>query len=129
MADSLLNKIADLQLAEIRAKGLYKSERQLMSPQQSEIRVSQGRVLNLCANNYLGLANHPGIVEAAARGLRIHGYGMASVRFICGTQEIHKEPSNALSVPFFGPRTRSSTVLASMRTAASSRSCSMIETP
>ena len=128
MADSLLNKIADQQLAEIRAKGLYKSERQLMSPQQSEIRVSQGRVLNLCANNYLGLANHPGIVEAAARGLRTHGYGMASVRFICGTQEIHKN-SNARSVPFFAPRTRSSTVLASMRTEASSRSCSMIETP
>jgi len=97
MADSLLNKIADLQLAEIRAKGLYKSERQLMSPQQSEIRVSQGRVLNLCANNYLGLANHPGIVEAAARGLRIHGYGMASVRFICGTQEIHKTLERAIS--------------------------------
>ena len=97
MADSLLNQIADLQLAEIRAKGLYKSERQLMSPQQSEIRVSQGRVLNLCANNYLGLANHPGIVEAAARGLRIHGYGMASVRFICGTQEIHKTLERAIS--------------------------------
>ena len=97
MADSLLNQIADQELAEIRAKGLYKSERQLISPQQSEIRVSQGRVLNLCANNYLGLANHPGIVEAAARGLRNHGYGMASVRFICGTQEIHKTLERAIS--------------------------------
>ena len=97
MADSLLNHIADQQLAEIRAKGLYKSERQLMSPQQTEIRVSQGRALNLCANNYLGLANHPDIVEAAAHGLRIHGYGMASVRFICGTQEIHNDLERAIS--------------------------------
>ena len=59
--------------------------------------MAQGRVLNLCANNYLGLANHPSIVEAAARGLRTHGYGMASVRFICGTQEIHKALERAIS--------------------------------
>jgi glycine C-acetyltransferase len=98
MADSPLNHNAALQLAEIRAKGLYKSERQLLSPQQTEIQVAQGRVLNLCANNYLGLANHPAIIEAAARGLRAHGYGMASVRFICGTQEIHKDLERAISV-------------------------------
>jgi glycine C-acetyltransferase len=97
MTDSLLNRIAGQQLADIRAKGLYKSERQLISPQQAEIQVAQGRVLNLCANNYLGLANHPAIVEAAARALRIHGYGMASVRFICGTQDTHKTLERAIS--------------------------------
>ena len=97
MADSLLNHIANQQLADIRAKGLYKSERQLLSPQQAEIQVTQGRALNLCANNYLGLANHPRIVEAAARGLRELGYGMASVRFICGTQRIHKDLEHAIS--------------------------------
>lgn len=97
MADSLLNQIAGHQLADIRAKGLYKTERRLLSPQQAEIQVTQGRVLNLCANNYLGLANHPRIVEAASRGLQTHGYGMASVRFICGTQQIHKDLEGAIS--------------------------------
>ena len=82
MADSPLNQIAAQQLADIRANGLYKSERRLLSPQQAEIQVAQGRMLNLCANNYLGLANHPRIIEAASRGLQTHGYGMASVRFI-----------------------------------------------
>src|SRR5262245_29408944 len=97
MTDSLLNHIAAQQLADIRAKGLYKSERQLLSPQQAEIQVAQGRVLNLCANNYLGLANHPTIVEAAGRALRNLGYGMASVRFICGTQDTHKTLERAIS--------------------------------
>jgi len=97
MADSLLNQIAGQQLADIRAKGLYKTERRLLSPQQAEIQVTQGRVLNLCANNYLGLANHPRIIEAASRGLQTHGYGMASVRFICGTQQIHKDLEGAIS--------------------------------
>jgi glycine C-acetyltransferase len=97
MADSHLNQIAGQQLADIRAKGLFKSERRLLSPQQSDIRVSQGGVLNLCANNYLGLANHPRIVEAAIRGLHTYGYGMASVRFICGTHQIHKDLELAIS--------------------------------
>ena len=97
MADSMLNQIAGQQLDDIRAKGLYKSERRLLSPQQSEITVAQGRVLNLCANNYLGLANHPTIVDAGTEGLRTHGYGMASVRFICGTQQIHKDLECAIS--------------------------------
>ncbi|HKT33570.1 MAG TPA: glycine C-acetyltransferase [Nitrospira sp.] len=97
MADSLLNQVAGQLLADIRAKGLYKSERELLSPQQAEIQVAQGRVLNLCANNYLGLANHPRIIEAAARALHTHGYGMASVRFICGTQDLHKTLERALS--------------------------------
>ena len=97
MADSTLKQIVSEQLAGIRAKGLYKSERQLLSPQNTDISVAQGRVLNLCANNYLGLANHPRIIEAAIKGLRDHGYGMASVRFICGTQDIHKELERAIS--------------------------------
>ena len=97
MADSTLKQIISEQLASIRAKGLYKSERQLLSPQNTDISVAQGRVLNLCANNYLGLANHPRIIEAAIKGLRDHGYGMASVRFICGTQDIHKELERAIS--------------------------------
>lgn len=97
MADSTLKQIVSEQLASIRARGLYKSERQLLSPQNADISVAQGRVLNLCANNYLGLANHPRIIEAAMKGLRAHGYGMASVRFICGTQDLHKELERAIS--------------------------------
>jgi glycine C-acetyltransferase len=68
-----------------------------MGPQGSEISVAQGQVLNLCANNYLGLANHPVIVQAAEKGLETHGYGMASVRFICGTQDLHKQLEQAIS--------------------------------
>jgi glycine C-acetyltransferase len=97
MSYSSLKKILDQQLAEIRSRGLYKSERQLLGPQGPEIRVAQGHVLNLCANNYLGLANHPDIVRTATAGLQDHGYGMASVRFICGTQDLHKRLEQAIS--------------------------------
>ncbi len=97
MAYSSLKKILDQQIADIRVRGLYKSERQLLGPQGSEIHVAQGHVLNLCANNYLGLANHPDIVRAATKGLQDHGYGMASVRFICGTQDLHKRLEQAIS--------------------------------
>ena len=97
MAYNSFKKILDQQLAEIRAAGLYKTERQLLSPQSSEVRVAQGTVLNLCANNYLGLANHPEITKAATEGLKEHGYGMASVRFICGTQDLHKRLEQAIS--------------------------------
>ena len=97
MAYASLKHIVGQQLADIRTKGLYKSERQLLSPQGSEIRVAQGHVLNLCANNYLGLANHSQIVSAAIEGLKVHGYGMASVRFICGTQDLHKQLERAIS--------------------------------
>jgi glycine C-acetyltransferase len=97
MAYSSFKKHLDAQLADIRAKGLYKSERQILSPQGTGIRVDQGPVLNLCANNYLGLANHPEIVQAAVDGLKTHGYGMASVRFICGTQDLHKRLEQAVS--------------------------------
>lgn len=101
MAYTSLKQAAEQQLAEIRAAGLYKNERYLLSPQSSEIRVAQGEVVNLCANNYLGLANHPAVRQAAADGLKEYGYGMASVRFICGTHELHKRLERAISA-FFG---------------------------
>jgi glycine C-acetyltransferase len=86
------------QLAEIAAAGLTKSERIIVSPQQPRMAVAGGRpVLNLCANNYLGLADHPEIVQAAREALDRWGFGMASVRFICGTQSIHKELEQELS--------------------------------
>ncbi len=97
MAYNSLKKILVQSLAEIRSAGLYKHERQLLSPQGTDIRVAQGSVVNLCANNYLGLANHPDIRQAAADGLSQHGYGMASVRFICGTQDLHKRLEQAIS--------------------------------
>ena len=97
MAYDSLKKVLDSQLADIRAKGLYKSERRILGPQGSDILVLQGSVLNLCANNYLGLANHPAIVQAAQNGLKTHGYGMASVRFICGTQDLHKQLEQSIS--------------------------------
>src|SRR4051794_21424894 len=79
------------ELEEIRAAGLFKAERVIRSPQQANVKVGDGEVLNLCANNYLGLADHPALIEAAQQALERWGFGMASVRFICGTQEIHKE--------------------------------------
>ena len=86
------------QLDEIRAAGLFKSERIITSPQQAHIGVvGQPSVLNMCANNYLGLADHPEIVAAAHRALDQWGYGLASVRFICGTQQPHKELEQKLS--------------------------------
>jgi glycine C-acetyltransferase len=80
------------ELADIKEAGLYKNERIITSAQGAEIAVSTGeKVLNFCANNYLGLSNHPALVEAAKQALDSHGYGMSSVRFICGTQDLHKE--------------------------------------
>jgi len=83
----------EAELAEIRAKGLYKEERPLQSPQAAEVHAASWDedLINLCANNYLGLANHPEMIAAAHAGLDSHGFGMASVRFICGTQDIHKQ--------------------------------------
>src|ERR1700694_5426911 len=85
------------QLDEIRRAGLEKQERVLMGPQGSVVTVLDRDVLNLCANNYLGLADHPAVVTAAKEALDRWGYGMASVRFICGTQEVHKELESALT--------------------------------
>jgi glycine C-acetyltransferase len=97
MSDQSLRQYLAAQLADIQAKGLYKRERQIQTPQGSAIRVNDQNVINFCANNYLGLANHPAIVEAAQEGLRKYGYGMASVRFICGTQDLHKQLESAIA--------------------------------
>ncbi|MFQ5717839.1 MAG: glycine C-acetyltransferase [Nitrospinales bacterium] len=93
---TILSVAAD-ELEQIRQAGLYKEERALQSPQQVRIRVSGGEAVNFCANNYLGLANHPKIIRAAKEALDRCGYGMASVRFICGTQEIHKRLEQKVS--------------------------------
>ncbi|NRD72049.1 glycine C-acetyltransferase [Shewanella sp. VB17] len=85
------------QLTQVKAEGLYKSERIIVSPQQTKIQVNDTEVINFCANNYLGLANHPELIKAAQAGLNNHGFGMASVRFICGTQNIHKQLEAGLS--------------------------------
>jgi glycine C-acetyltransferase len=87
----------DAELEQLRAQGLFKNERVISSPQGGQIRANDADVINLCANNYLGLANHPSIREAAHRALDRYGYGMASVRFICGTQTVHKQLEAALS--------------------------------
>ena len=85
-------------LAEIRSQGLYKTERIITSPQGAQIEIAGGRrVLNMCANNYLGLADHPALIAAAKEALDTHGFGMASVRFICGTQDIHKGLEGSLT--------------------------------
>ena len=90
------------ELTSIEQAGLYKNERVIISPQGAKIRVADGKeVLNFCANNYLGLSNNPSLIEAAKKGLDTHGYGVSSVRFICGTQDIHKQLEAAVS-RFFG---------------------------
>ncbi len=84
-------------IAEIREAGLYKEERLIESPQQAAITVKGKEVLNFCANNYLGLSNHPRLIEGAKKMMDARGFGMSSVRFICGTQDIHKELEAAIS--------------------------------
>jgi glycine C-acetyltransferase len=85
-------------LEEIKSQGLFKTERVITSPQDAHIAITGGkRALNMCANNYLGLADHPALIAAAKEALETHGFGMASVRFICGTQDIHKELEAALT--------------------------------
>jgi glycine C-acetyltransferase len=101
MSDSAFPAFFRTKLDEIEQAGLYKRERLLESPQGSAIRVAGQPVINFCANNYLGLANHPTIVDAAESGLRRFGYGMASVRFICGTQVVHRDLERAIA-RFFG---------------------------
>ena len=90
------------ELESIREQGLFKSERVITSPQAAEITLADGRtVLNFCANNYLGLADHPDIIAVAKEALDTHGFGMASVRFICGTQDLHKQLERTIA-DFFG---------------------------
>jgi glycine C-acetyltransferase len=86
------------ELDEIQSAGLYKEERTIVTPQGAEIKVSSGKVvLNFCANNYLGLSDHPEVIAAAKAGLDTYGYGMSSVRFICGTQDLHKNLERTIS--------------------------------
>src|SRR3978361_752346 len=85
------------EVEEIKQSGLYKTERNRPSPQGPEITVNGKQVLNFCANNYLGLSSHKKTIEAACKYIDSHGYGMSSVRFICGTQDIHKELERKLA--------------------------------
>ena len=97
MYDSLKAKL-DQELAEIREAGLYKNERIITTPQGADIKTdTAGEVVNFCANNYLGLSSHPKVIQAAKDAIDTHGYGMSSVRFICGTQDIHKELEQKIS--------------------------------
>jgi glycine C-acetyltransferase len=96
MNENLINRLST-ELEEIRSNGLFKTERIIESPQGAEIVVNGKRVLNFCANNYLGLSSHPRVLEAAKKYIDHRGYGMSSVRFICGTQDIHKELEQKIS--------------------------------
>lgn len=96
MNEKLVQRI-DGEVDEIKTSGLYKNERVISGPQGAEILVNGKTVLNFCANNYLGLSSHPAVMEAAHKAIETHGYGMSSVRFICGTQDIHKELEKSLS--------------------------------
>src|SRR5436190_4652114 len=96
MNENLVKRIA-AEVEEIKASGLYKTERIITSPQGAEITVNGKTVLNFCANNYLGLSSHPKVIAAAQKAIDSHGYGMSSVRFICGTQDIHKTLEKKLS--------------------------------
>jgi len=93
-----LQPVLEKELEEIQKAGLYKRERIIISPQGADIQVEGGQdVINFCANNYLGLSSHPKVVEAAKKAIDSHGFGMSSVRFICGTQDIHKELEEKIS--------------------------------
>ena len=96
MNQQFIRRIA-AELEEIKSAGLFKSERIITSEQGPEITVNNRQVLNFCANNYLGLSSHPRVIEAAHKAIDTHGYGMSSVRFICGTQDIHKELEKKLA--------------------------------
>ena len=97
MYDSL-KPVLEEELKNIKEAGLFKNERVITSPQGSEISIAGGiSVLNFCANNYLGLSSHPKVIEAAKKSIDSHGYGMSSVRFICGTQDIHKSLESKIS--------------------------------
>jgi glycine C-acetyltransferase len=102
MNENFVKRIAK-EVEEIKTSGLYKTERIISSSQGAEITVNNKTVLNFCANNYLGLSSHPKVIEAAHKTIDSHGYGMSSVRFICGTQDIHKELEKKLS-EFVGNR-------------------------
>src|SRR5450432_1379015 len=93
-----LKPVLEKELEEIHSAGLFKKERIISTPQGAAIRANGKDVINFCANNYLGLSSHPKVIEAAKKAIDSHGYGMSSVRFICGTQDIHKELEQKISV-------------------------------
>jgi glycine C-acetyltransferase len=94
-----LKPVLEQELTKIREAGLFKRERVITTPQGAEIKTSEGKqVINFCANNYLGLSSHPRVIDAAKKAIDTHGYGMSSVRFICGTQDVHKELEKKISV-------------------------------
>ncbi len=93
-----LKPVLEKEIEDIKSAGLYKKERIIVTPQGADIKVNDGKeVINFCANNYLGLSSHPKVIEAAKASIDSHGFGMSSVRFICGTQDIHKELEKKLS--------------------------------
>src|SRR6187551_3760885 len=93
-----LQPVLQQELADIESAGLYKRERIITSPQGADITVQGGKeVINFCANNYLGLSAHPKVIAAAKATMDTHGYGLSSVRFICGTQDIHKQLEKKIS--------------------------------
>src|SRR5258708_7964864 len=92
-----LKPVLEKELQEIKEAGLYKEERIISTPQGADITANGKEVINFCANNYLGLSSHPKIIEAAKKAIATHGYGMSSVRFICGTQDIHIELEEKIS--------------------------------
>ena len=93
-----LKPVLEQELTDIKEAGLYKRERIIASPQGADITLADGsRVINFCANNYLGLSSHPKVIEAAKKAIDSHGFGMSSVRFICGTQDIHKQLEQKIS--------------------------------
>lgn len=96
MYESIQKRLSK-ELDEVKSSGRFKSERIIFSNQNSEILVSNSKVLNFCSNNYLGLASSKDVINKAKQTLDSHGFGMASVRFICGTQNIHKELENRIS--------------------------------
>ncbi|MEO0371117.1 MAG: aminotransferase class I/II-fold pyridoxal phosphate-dependent enzyme, partial [Pseudomonadota bacterium] len=96
MSDSFLTHLSET-LTQIQTDGLFKTEREITSPQAGTVTAGGRDVINLCANNYLGLANHPALIDAAQTAMAEHGYGMASVRFICGTQDLHRDLETRLA--------------------------------
>ena len=116
-------------LAEIKEAGLYKEERVIESPQSAAIEVKGKEVLNFCANNYLGLSNHPRLIEGAKKMMDRRGFGMSSVRFICGTQDCHKELEAAYLGVFPDGRHHFSMPPALMPTEVCSNRSSQTRTP
>src|SRR5688572_21851743 len=93
-----LQPVLEKELATIREAGLFKKERVITTPQGADIKTTDGKeVINFCANNYLGLSSHPRVIQAAKQAIDTHGFGMSSVRFICGSQDIHKELEKKIS--------------------------------